>query len=398
MNKGLISAAEISLKISFTAAAAVGAFFMLYNYGYITQAASIDNLVAVVPIALAAVFVAAVSLLLWLKSTKNLPALMISLAVLAALSVALFPNAVIGNWWIGKTPDTRGDSADISVYEPFKQGSLAVKLDEPSNLVLKDDLPIMDGALALYPIYASLAQNVYDRDAYEANKDSVMFTNTLKAYDGIISGERDVIFVAGASEKQAEKAASVGAELVFTPIGKEAFVFLVGKNNPIDNITTEQIKNVYSGKTAMWSTLGWKGGGKIIAFQRPEGSGSQTGLQQIMGKLPIAAPRPLPDESLIGTNSLMKQISVEYNGVQPALGYSYKFFAESMLPNPDAKILSVDGVYPNTETIRSGSYPFTVEYYAVTNGEPQGNTKLLIDFINSEQGREITEKVGYTAL
>lgn len=391
-------AAQIALKILLNISAAIGAFVMLYSFGYITQAGSIDNFVAVVPIALCFLFVVAISLLLWLRSATGIPALMLCLAVTAAVSVALFPNAVVGNWWIGKIPDASGDSADISFYEPFKDGTAAVKLSEESALVLDGDLPVMDGALALYPLYASFAQNVYDKSAYERNRDSVMFTNTLKAYDGIMAGERDVIFVAGASKKQAEKAQSVGAELVFTPIGKEAFVFLVGRTNPIENITTAQIKNIYSGKTALWSTLGWKEGGEIIAFQRPEGSGSQTGLQQIMGKLPIAKPRPLPDESLIGTNSLMKQISVEYGGVQPALGYSYRFFANSMLPNADAKILAVDGVYPSTETIRSGEYPFTVEYYAVTNGAPRGNTKLLINFILSKQGREITERVGYTSL
>lgn len=396
--KRLKTLSAVALKFALTIATAGGAIYMLYAFGYITQAKYIDNIVAVIPIALSVLLVAAVSLLLWLDFAKKIPVLMLCLAVTAAVSVALFPNAVIGNWWIGKTPEAFGDSADISVYEPFKEKTLAVTLDEPSSLVLDSELPVMDGALALYPLYASFAQNFFDKTAYDGNKDSVMFTNTLKAYDGIIAGERDVIFVAGASKKQAEKAAAVGAELVFTPIGKEAFVFLVGKTNPIDNITTAQIKNIYSGKTTLWSTLGWKDGGRIVAFQRPEGSGSQTGLQQIMGNLPIASPRPLPDESLIGTNSLMKQISVEYNGVQPALGYSYRFFAISMLPNADSKMLAVDGVYPDTANIKSGAYPFTVEYYAVTNGAPKGNTKKLIDFILSEKGREITEKVGYSAL
>ncbi|MBP5242434.1 MAG: substrate-binding domain-containing protein, partial [Clostridia bacterium] len=199
-------------------------------------------------------------------------------------------------------------------------------------------------------------------------------------------------------KEQMEAAERAGVKLTFTPIGKEAFVFLVGKENPVDDISYQQIKNIYSGKTAKWNTLGWKEGGDIVAFQRPEGSGSQSGLQNVMGSMPVIKPQPLPDKSLVGTNSLMKQVSVHYKGVQPALGYSFRFFAETMYPNEDAKMLKVNGVYPSTENIRTGKYPFTVNFYAVTNGEPTGNTKTLIEWILSPQGQKLMEKCGYVPL
>ena len=66
-----------------------------------------------------------------------------------------------------------------------------------------------------------------------------------------------------------------------------------------------------------------------------------------------------------------------------------------MYANPDAKILKVDGVEPSVENIRNGSYPFAADFYAVTNGKPEGNTKLLIDWILSPQGQEIIGKTGY---
>ena len=261
---------------------------------------------------------------------------------------------------------------------------------------LTSELPVLDGATALYPVYAAFAQAVYAEDSF--SHDLVNCTNTRGAYEAVIRGERDIIFVAGASERQISAAKSAGADLRFTPIGREAFVFLVGKNNPINNITYQQIRNIYSGKTAYWNTLGWHEGGRIIAFQRPEGSGSQTGLQNIMGTLPIQVPQPLPDAGLIGTNSLMKQISAEWRGVQPAIGYSYRFFAVTMYANPDSKLLSVNGAEPSTENIRNGRYPFVADFYAVTKGEPDGNSKLLINWILSRQGQELIEKTGYTPL
>ena len=69
-----------------------------------------------------------------------------------------------------------------------------------------------------------------------------------------------------------------------------------------------------------------------------------------------------------------------------------------MYPNPDAKFLKVDGAEPSVENIRNGSYPFTVNFYAITNGAPQGNTKKLIDWLLSEQGQRLIGKTGYVPL
>ena len=113
---------------------------------------------------------------------------------------------------------------------------------------------------------------------------------------------------------------------------------------------------------------------------------------------PVVVPQPLPDASLVGSNSLMQQVSVEWNGVHPALGYSYRFFATTMYANPDTKLLALDGYAPNDENIRSGKYPFVADVYAVTVGEPQGKAKQLIDWILSPEGQELVEKSGYASV
>lgn len=372
--------------------------YLLYRYEYFIAFDEIDNVVGVLPVAFLLLCAGCFTALLWMRHTKKRASISVSLAVVVVLTAALFPNALRGNWWLDPgSSDLVDPGPDLSVYEPFVENSKTAKLDAPSTLILDSDLPVLDGALALYPVYAAFAEAVYEKDAYDASN-SMLFTNTLKAFDGIIAGERDIIFTAAASKTQLEAAAAAGVELVFTPIGKEAFVFIVGKENPIEGLSYQQIRNIYSGKTAYWRTLGWEEGGRILAFQRPEGSGSQTGLQLIMGDLPIQAPQPLPDPDLIGTNSLMQQVSVEWKGVQPALGYSYRYFATTMYANPDTKLLCIDGYEPSIENIQSGAYPFVATFYAVTNGEPRGNTKLLIDWILSPQGQELIEKTGYTPI
>ncbi|MDR1083387.1 MAG: substrate-binding domain-containing protein [Deltaproteobacteria bacterium] len=371
--------------------------YVLHKYEYLTAFSDIDNIAGMIPVAMVITAALGITVILWKKQTKQNIPMTSATALFVILSVVLFHKALQVNWWTYKTaPNDTQAKPNLTEYAPFSETSKTAKLEEESDLRLIEDLPVLDGATALYPVYAAFAEAAYDKNVFLP--DDVLCTNTQNAYEAIMSLERDIIFVAGPSDQQIAEAKAVGADLRFTPIGHEAFVFIVGKKNPINDITYQQIRNIYSGKTAYWRTLGWPDGSKIIAFQRPEGSGSQTGLQKIMGELPIQVPQPLPDESLIGTNSLMKQVSVEWQGVQPAIGYSYRYYATVMYANPEAKLLKVNGIEPSAENIQNGSYPFAGDFYAVTNGEPEGNTKLLINWILSQQGQKIIEKTGYIPL
>ncbi|MCL2721769.1 MAG: substrate-binding domain-containing protein [Treponema sp.] len=371
--------------------------YILYRYEYFIAFNEIDNIVGMIPVALVLTAAIGINVLLWIIHKKQFFAVSAVIFLFVILSIVLFPLALRGNWWINPTTFNESEAApDLTIFIPFSENSKTAKLDEKSQLLLTDSLPVLDGATALYPVYAAFAEAVYDKNIF--SQDYVLCTSTRNAYQGIISGNRDIIFTVGASEQQVAAAKEAGVDLYFTPIGREAFVFLTGKNNPVDNLTYQQIRNIYSGKTAKWSTLGWREGGSIIAFQRPQGSGSQTGLQTYLKGLPIQVPQPLPDASLIGTNSLMRQVSLEWQGVQPALGYSYRYFALTMYSNPDVKLLKIDGIEPSIVNIQNGSYRFIGNFYAVTNGQSQGNSKLLIDWILSPQGQEIIEKTGYIPL
>ena len=370
--------------------------YVLRKYEFFIAFTDIDNIVGVMPLVLVAVGAGGASLVLWMRHTRQFAPVTATVALLALLSVALFPTALRGNWWLNMAlPEGQEASFDLAAFAPFSENPNIARLDEPPTLTLYYGLPILDGATALFPVYAAFAYAIFDRNSF--SPDHLLATNTRNAFEALIAGERDIIFVASASERLAA-AKEAGIELYFTPIGYEAFVFVVGRENPIENITYQQIRNIYSGKTARWRTLGWPEGGSIIAFMRPEGSGSQTGLQAIMGSLPVKAPQPLPDASLVGTNSLMNQAGVWWQGAQPAIGYSFRFFATTMYANPDVKVLSVDGIAPSIENIQNGSYPFVANFYAVTNGAPSGNTRAFIDWILSPQGQWIIEEIGYVPL
>ena len=397
MSVKLKHALILCARIAGTVAAFAVAAVVLNEFDYFTQWSQVDNVIGALPIAFALLFAGGCTILIWMKHGKKSAPFAIVLAVFVALTAILYPNALRGNWWINYGYSTEGDSPDISVYEPFKEGTLAASLNEEATLHLEGDLPVLDGAIALYPLYAAFAQAVYDEADY--TPDVVRCRNTKVAYEDIISGEADIVFCAAPSASQRAAAEAAGVELVLTPIAREAFVFITGASNPVENLTGRQIINIYTGKTAKWRTLGWAEGGNIIAFRRPEVSGSEAGLNNLVLKgIPALAPQPIPPGAIDGSNSLMQQVSVWYKGVQPALGYSYRYFARSMYPNPDTKLVSIDGYAPTDENIKSGKYPYIAEVYAVTRGQPQGEIKQFIDWMLSPQGQYLVHATGYVPI
>ncbi len=283
---------------------------------------------------------------------------------------------------------------DLYQYRPFREESSLVRPDEAPALIIDADYPRLDGATAAYPVYAAAAEFLYrGLDAYQA-REYVRCSQTAGAYESLIGGEADIIFAAQPSEGHLKMAREKGVELRLTPIAREAFVFFVNRENPVESLTVRQIRDIYQKKITNWRELG--GLDKTIRpFQRPENSGSQTTmLARVMGGEPL--PPPLMEEYAAGMGGVIQEAATYRNYVS-ALGYSFRFFATGLKPNPDIKLLAIDGVAPTVENIRSGEYPFTVEVYAVTTRHESENTRKLLEWLRSDQGRRLIEKSGYVA-
>jgi phosphate transport system substrate-binding protein len=176
---------------------------------------------------------------------------------------------------------------DLEPYTITNNKNILPKLDEPTTFKIdnQQDMPILDGATAAYPVYAAFAKAAYTniKQANLTNNglEIVSFTNTVNGYERLISGDVDIFFGAQPSAEQKGMAEQTGKEMVLTPIGKEAFVFFLNKNNPVNELTTQQIKKIYSGKITNWKQVNGDDN-KIRAFQRPENSGSQTIMEKFM--------------------------------------------------------------------------------------------------------------------
>jgi phosphate transport system substrate-binding protein len=256
-------------------------------------------------------------------------------------------------------------------------------------------MPILDGAEAAFPVYSAFANAAYENieKVYKEYGEVVTFTNTIYAYERLLSGDVDIYFGAEPSKQQQQMAKEAGKELVMTPIGKEAFVFFVNPDNKIDSLAVSEIKDIYSGKIKNWSKLGGKDE-KIIAFQRPENSGSQTLLEKIMGDTPIM--KPLKEDVPEGMGGIIEQVA-DYRNYGNSIGFSFRFFATGMKANTDIKLLAIDGIEPSPENIASSKYPFTAALYAITVKDSKKLRAIqpFLEWMQGPQGQELVEEVGY---
>ena len=302
-------------------------------------------------------------------------------------------------------------STDFTGYHVYDGEKLATLDHKPSLFIENEkDMPVLDGAEACYPLYSAVAKAVYkDIDNIEArsgieNKDEwgrptngkiVTFTNTIWGYDRLIDKEIDLMFGARPSQNQKKCAADEGEQIVSVPIGKEAFVFFVEEDNPINDISFEDVKKIYSGEITNWSELGGKKQ-KIIAFQRPEESGSQVTMLYFMGDTPLK--EPVTYETVDAMAGVIKRVA-NYVNENGAIGYSFRYFLEELNQEKHVKILSIDGVYPTVENIENGSYPLTVNLVCAklkSNNKPY--VQKMLEFLRSEDGKQIIRQTGYAPL
>lgn len=306
-------------------------------------------------------------------------------------------------------------STDFEDYTVYAKKSRLVTLDHTPELQIEDpaDMPVLDGAEACYPVYAALAKAVYkDIDAIEAacneetakrfNGQIVSFTNSVVGFERLLQDDAekfgpriDMFFGARPSEMQLFLAKESGVEIEVTPIGREAFIFFVEDKNPLEGLTTEQIKGIYHGDISNWKDVGGKDQ-EIIPFQRPANSGSQTMMEYFMGDLSLREPKTY--ERVSTMDGVIRQVA-EYNNEAGAMGYTFRYFLEGLNQEKHVKILRVDGVEPTLENIKNGSYPLTTNLCLITRkNDPNPNVQKMKEFILSKDGQEIIEKTGYAGL
>ncbi|WP_052245795.1 substrate-binding domain-containing protein [Sporosarcina sp. ZBG7A] len=291
---------------------------------------------------------------------------------------------------------TVNEEVNPTFYQPFREDSKLAQLGTPASLKLQESLPKLDGETWLYPMYAAFVEAVYPEGDYPSYmKDGlVMGDGGGYSFTHLIEGKADMIFTTAPMKWHYNKAKKAGLELTVTPIGKEAFVFFVNEKNPVQNMTTQQIREIYAGTTENWDEVGGKDM-PIIAYQRKESSRGQKALEQFMEDTPLT--KPATEAEFREGYGNVKQ-RAEYRNYKNAIGFSHRFTTLELMEKHKIKLLNIDGVAPTNDSIRSGEYPLVREFYIVTAGTDNPKVQQFIDWIVSEEGQQLMEKSGYVSL
>jgi len=151
------------------------------------------------------------------------------------------------------------------------------------------------------------------------------------------------------------------------------FALITHPDNKVDNLTRQQVKDIFTGKITNWSEVGGDDQ-RIILINRARGSGTRAtfkkyvldGLEEAQGDA---------EQESSGT---VRKIVSETPG---AVSYLALPYVDSSM----VKTLRIDGVEPSSENIVTGRYPFWSYEHMYTKGEPQGAVKAFLDYMLSEE-------------
>ncbi len=280
--------------------------------------------------------------------------------------------------------------------EPTQEPTEEILPTDPALDDLRENLPIMDGSTSLIPMEAGIRAALFGKTIEDATLE-VVHSSTWGSFWNLLSGQVDMIFSCPLSQEQWDRARDENVTLEAVPIAKEGFIFVVNAENPVNELSQQQIRDIYSGKITNWSQVGGLDE-EIIPYQRNNDSGSQNYMKVFMGDTPLMdAPSERRPASMEG---LMDVVAINENA-RGAIGYSVYAYAADMYGNGnEIKFIAVDGVAPSKATMASGEYPLLGENFAVFHAdEPEDSyVRKLVDWVLSYPGQLALAKAGYVTM
>ena len=256
------------------------------------------------------------------------------------------------------------------------------------------DFPVTDGSTATLPL-AWMLYRLCTGEDQTAAEGAMSFTKTNNAYIRLMDKEADLVIAYEPGPNAMEDPRYKDLEL--KPIGLDALVFLCNTANPVQSLTTAQLKDIYTGKIQNWKDLGGEDA-EIIAFQREENSGSQTLMEKLLMKgTPMM---DAPGELRPGEMGELVDSVARYSNTRNALGYSVYYYARNMYQRPNLRFMAADDVDPSPETIREGRYPYVNPFYAAVRKDEPENTKArqLFNWLAGEDGQSLVDAMGYVSI
>ncbi len=156
----------------------------------------------------------------------------------------------------------------------------------------------------------------------------------------------------------------------------------VNPKNPVPDLTSEQAKDIFSGKITNWKEVGGNDA-PIHVYTRDEASGTR----EVFWEKLLQKGSVVSSANVVPSNGAMK---VALSQDPLAIGYLSIGHVDSTV-----KPIKIDGVEPTQKNATDGTYKVTRKLYMNTKGEPSPLAKGLIDYLQSPDGAEIVKKHGY---
>ena len=292
---------------------------------------------------------------------------------------------------------------ETSKVEPSKE---TVSFKYPK--IDKKDYPIVDGSTATLPLSRAIYMLTTGASLEEAES-NIVHNKTTQSYFNLMNKENDIILAYSPSDemmKAIEETNEKGSgefegetltPIKIAPIGRDALVFLANKSNKVNNLSSKEIVDIYSGKITNWKELGGDDM-EIKAFQRPQNSGSQNLVEKLVMKDTKMA-QPVAEAVKGDMGELIEGVA-SYDNTANALGYSVYYYARNMKNDPKLKFMQVDDIKPNSDTIRSKEYPYINDFYVAIRADEKedSNAYKLFEWLTSDNGQTVINKLGYTGI
>ena len=161
----------------------------------------------------------------------------------------------------------------------------------------------------------------------------------------------------------------------------DGIAVIIHKDNPIEDLSLDQIQGIFAGTIRDWSELGDMEG-DIIPVTREEGSGTRGAFEDmVMGESVIS------DACLVqDSNGAVREIIAS---TLQGIGY-----ISVGLVDQREKALAINGIRPTMTNLITCKYQFTRPFLMLVIEEPTGDIKKFIDYALSDKGRDILKGEG----
>ena len=228
------------------------------------------------------------------------------------------------------------------------------------------------GSTSVQPVAEKLAQ------AYMQKNPKVKITVQGGGSSLGIKSAQDGTAKIGTSSKELNAEEKKG--LTEFLIGKDGIVIAVNNLNPVNKLTKNQLKDIFSGNITNWNEVGGHDA-KINVITREDGSGTRTAFEDIvMGKNVTITKTAIVQSS---TEAVKQTVKQDPNSIG--------FISLANL-NSDVKALQIDGITPSEQSIASGAYKIQRPFIFLVKGEPKGEIKAFIDWVLSPEGQAIIKQ------